>query len=557
VSVAQTRFALLGVAGLACALRFTACGGDDSTTGAAGDDDASTPPGGDSGIGPDLDSGKLPEGSVVLPDGAVILPDGAPPKPSYAVLQHHRNPSRDGLYVDPLMTKAAAAAIRRDTAFDGTIAGSVYAQPLYVEDGPGGNEAFVVATEQNHVTALDSAGAVIWDKTFGTPVTGNMPCGNINPLGITGTPYIDATTRTIYFDAMATPDGNTTILHKIYAISLDDGSTKSGWPVDLNTTITGFTSRMQNQRGALQLVGGTLYVPYGGHAGDCNPYRGWVVGVPVANPSSAKGWSTAGERGGIWGVGSLPTDGVSIFASTGNTLNTGGTWGHGEAILRFGAGPSFSDASADFYTPPNWLDLDNGDTDLGGSNAVLFDMPGAPKPHLVLALGKDGNLYLLDRDNLGGEGTELSQTPVANGEMIGAAAVYTTSQGTYVAFRVHDNNTPKGCPPDDAGNVPAGNLGVAKITPGSPPTATVVWCSNESDFGSPIVTTTDGKSDAILWDANDHLYAYDGDTGAKIFSGTSDAGNDGMSNLMRYFNTPINAKGRIAVAVSGKLYTFK
>ena len=115
------------------------------------------------------------------------------------MVQHHKNASRDGVYVDSALTQARAATMHLDTSFAGTLTGSVYAQPLYVANGPHGAEAFIVATESNHVTAIDGSGHTIWDKIFGTPVTGGLPCGNIKPLGITGTPYID-TAGTIYFE---------------------------------------------------------------------------------------------------------------------------------------------------------------------------------------------------------------------------------------------------------------------------------------------------------------------------------------------------------------------
>src|SRR5262249_52419537 len=160
------------------------------------------------------------------------------------------------------ITSASAARIHRDRTFTGTVSGAVYAQPLFVEQGVGGRDAFVVATEENHVTALDSTGRVLWDKTYGAPAARNMPCGNISPLGITGTPVIDATSRTVYFDTMTTTDADATHHHKIHAVSLEDGAERSGWPVDVDTAVPGFKSNYQSQRGALQLLNGVLYVPY-------------------------------------------------------------------------------------------------------------------------------------------------------------------------------------------------------------------------------------------------------------------------------------------------------
>src|SRR5208282_1035977 len=93
------------------------------------------------------------------------------------VTEHHNHDSRDGLYVDSAFTPAAAASLTRDLAFDGTISGNVYAQPLYVEGGPGGKAMVIAVTESNNVYALDAAnGTVIWQRHVGAPVpTNNLP----------------------------------------------------------------------------------------------------------------------------------------------------------------------------------------------------------------------------------------------------------------------------------------------------------------------------------------------------------------------------------------------
>ena len=115
-----------------------------------------------------------------------------------------------------------------------------------------------------------------------------MPCGNIDPYGVTGTPVIDPASRTLFLDALTTPDGGTTEKHLIFALSIDTGAVLPGWPVDVAATVKSGTTRSpaahQGERGALAVVNGTLYVPYGGLYGDCTPYYGWVVAVPPATP---------------------------------------------------------------------------------------------------------------------------------------------------------------------------------------------------------------------------------------------------------------------------------
>jgi PQQ enzyme repeat len=107
------------------------------------------------------------------------------------VTEEHNNPSRDGVYIDRGFTPANAAGLRRDLNFDG----NVYAQPLYVEGGPNG-PVIIAVTESNNVYALNATtGTVIWVRNLGRPVTSGLPCGNINPVGITGTPVIDLASR--------------------------------------------------------------------------------------------------------------------------------------------------------------------------------------------------------------------------------------------------------------------------------------------------------------------------------------------------------------------------
>ena len=470
-----------------------------------------------------------------------------------SVYQHHKNGSRDGLYTDAVFTQSAAATTK-STGFMGTVTTTVYAQPLYVEDGPNGAEMFIVATEDNHVQAFNAtSGALIWDSgptsgpaTIGQYATKNPPGGSVGPqhIGITGTPYIDIGSRTIFFDAMVTPDNNATYHHTVFGLSIDTGKAQTNWPIDVSATVSGFDSGVQNQRGALQLVNGVLYVPYGGYDGDGGNYYGSVVGFPLANPKTPTWWHTTSVKAGIWGPGSLPTDGTSIFPVTGNG-GGGNTWQGSEAVIRLTAGPAFSGNKTDYYAPTNWAALDGSDTDLGGASEVILDMPGAQYPHLVAAGGKDGNLYILNRDNLGGVGGELLKTQVSNSQVKGAPAAYTTAMGTYVAMHI-ENGTGSNCP-----NGNNGNLVVVKITQ-SPVAVTTAWCSSQSGLGSPMVTTTDGKANPIVWNANNALYGWNGDTGAVIVDGT----NTKLTSAVNKWNTPIDAKGRIVVGVDGALDVF-
>ncbi|MGC1321602.1 MAG: hypothetical protein WA849_05440, partial [Candidatus Udaeobacter sp.] len=459
------------------------------------------------------------------------------------VIQEHNNLSRDGLYIDSAFTPVAAAGLTRDLNFDGTISGNVYAQPLYIEGGPSG-PMIIAVTESNNVYALNATtGTVIWQRNLGAPVTSGLPCGNINPVGITGTPVVDLGSRSLFFDALI--DGATK-KHFIYSLNVDTGATNAGWPVDVDATATyngmTFTSLVQEERGGLALVNGVVYVAYSGYAGDCGNYHGWVVGVNINNPSNVAAWATTAIGGGIWGHGGIASDGTNAFVITGNTFNTGGNWMGGEAIIRLQAGPIWTGQPTDYWVPTNWFALDNSDTDLGGVSATVIDVPGATPSQLALALGKDGNAYLINRNNLGGIASPVAQANVSGTVNRGTSAVtYHTSQGTYFAFH------------NDGSAVSA-----YKVTAANPPAIVSGWSVGQSGRGSPWVTTTDGTNNVIVWvagvEGDQRLHGYNADTGAVIYAG------GGANELMagtRQWNTGMVARGRIYFGTDNKVYAFQ
>lgn len=477
------------------------------------------------------------------------------------VLQHHRNDSRDGLYVDPLINRTTAANTQRDTTFNAPLPGPTYGQPLYLDVGPGGSPALISATQQNQVLAIDaSSGNILWQADLGTPVRrSQLPCGNMDPVGVTSTPVIDPVAWRVYVAAMTTPDKGVTKEHKIFALSLDDGSVVDGWPVNVNgLSFAGhtFNSTTQNQRSALLLSSGTLYVAYGGHWGDCGTYWGWVIGVPVDNPGNPVAWASRGRGGGTWAPSGPSTDGLAIFMSTGNTFGAS-SWMDGEAVIRFTDGPVFSYDEADYFAPSNWRSLDSSDLDIGGVGPVLIDIAGSYPSALAVALGKNGVGYLLDRNYLGGIGTGdgihgegLYSDRVSTSQIITAAAAYTAPSGTYVVFTTYAGQG-VGCP-----GTP-GNLVALQIDPGFPPTFHVAWCASNPGRGAPIVTTTDGTSEPVVWtvgaESGNRLLAFDGETGDVLFGG---GGSSEQMSLVRRFQTPIAVNGRIFVAGDNELFAF-
>ena len=466
------------------------------------------------------------------------------------VTQYHNHPSRDGLYIDSAFTPAAAANLTRDLNFDGTISGQVYAQPLYIEGGPGGRAMVIAVTESNNVYALDAMdGSIIWQLSVGAPVSADdLACTKIDPLGITGTPIVDLVSRALFLNAMTTPDGGRTKKHLIYSLNVDTGDPNPGWPVDVGEMAvfndTTFNSSVQGQRAALGIVGNILYVPYGSLR-DCNFYHGWLLGVPIDNndEASVKAWATVVMGGGIWGVGGVASDGANPFVTTGNTFNSDGNWSGGEAIIRFQRGPIFSGSPADYWVPRNWVNLDSVNLDLGSSGPLLVDVPGATPSHLVVALGKNGTAYLVNRDNLGGISAPIASRHVAPSSLIQAAATYRRRQATYVVLRVNSNQ-----------------LSALRITATNPPAFRNGWSviRNSGGCGSPFVTSADGAHDMIVWvvgtEGDQRLHGYDGITGAVVYDGGGP--NELMAGTHSYSTTGIVARGRIYIATDDKVYAF-
>src|SRR5207249_3861131 len=217
---------------------------------------------------------------VIILSWSAICPTNA----QVNVTQEHNNPSRDGLYIETAFTPGNAANLTRDLNFVGTISGHVYAQPLYIEGGPNGPMVIAV-TESNNVYALHAdTGTVIWSRTdIGTPAPQGACPGNIIPVGITGTPVVDLGSRSLFFDVVI--NGNP-VKHFIFSLNVDTGVTN--WSVDVDAAQYNgmtFDSFVQEERGALALVNGIVYVSYSGYVGDCDNYHGWVVGVDINNPS--------------------------------------------------------------------------------------------------------------------------------------------------------------------------------------------------------------------------------------------------------------------------------
>jgi hypothetical protein len=491
-------------------------------------------------------SGPLKMRFLILTTILALLPSVGQ---AQSVVTYHNSLERQGRYTVPGLTFDAAAGMHFDQHFQAKIEGHVYAQPLYWLPTGKNSGRVIVATESNLVYALDSVtGSVIWKTKLPASVPlSQLPCGNIDPDGITGTPVIDDSAGVLYLDALTLKKSGPR--HLLYALSLADGSVVSKWPLDVEAELAkqgiSFSSSTQGERSALLLFNGNLYVNYGGNWGDCGSYNGTVIQLQTSPPKIVAHWATRANGGGIWAQGGSAGDGEALYLTTGNTFNAN-TWSDGEAIIRLRPGLDHANKPKDYFTPSNWKTLDSEDADLGGTEALPLNIAvaGSSPAKRVIAFGKDGNAYLVDRSNLGGVGGAIQVMSVSNGAIITAPAVYQAKSQTSVALT---NSGGSGC---SGNNVTMLNIAATGSSPIS-----VAWCAPFSGGGAPIFTTTDGEANPIVWvvgaEGDDLLHGFDASRGKSVFSG----GGESMNGL-HHFVTILAAEKRFYIAADNTVYAF-
>jgi outer membrane protein assembly factor BamB len=273
-------------------------------------------------------------------------------------------------------------------AWNISLDGAVYAEPLVV------NGRVIVATEGDSLYSLDAAtGKTLWRTNVGAPVSrSTLPCGNIDPLGITGTPVYDPATKLIF--AVAETTGPS---HVMVGLDADTGQVKIRRQVDL----PGMQPAVHQQRAALALNNGMVYFTYGGLAGDCGAYIGTVIGMQTDGKGSLLSYQVPTPReGGIWTPpGPVIDSNGSLYVSVGNGETTQGAWDHSDSVLRLSPKLQLEDG----FAPQSWPDDNARDADLGSMGPVL--LPN----NLVFSAGKSGQGYLLHANNLGGVGGQIQQ----------------------------------------------------------------------------------------------------------------------------------------------------
>jgi outer membrane protein assembly factor BamB len=309
---------------------------------------------------------------------------------------YHQNNARSGFVANTPDPTALTSLWKQP------LDGAVYAEPLVV----GGK--IIVATENDTIYALDpQTGRSIWHTNVGQPVPlSDLPCGDIDPLGITGTPVYDPQTGLVY--AVAEIQGPA---HLLVGLDVKTGQVKVRRVIDPD----GIDPRAHQQRAALALYGGRIYINFGGLDGDCSDYRGTVIGVNADGTGPLFTYIVPTTReGGIWEPAGPTVDAQgNIYVSVGNGAATGGAWDHTDSILKLSPTLKLEDA----FAPQRWAQDNASDLDLSSLGPVF--LPGG----LIFIQGKSNQGYLLRADHLGGIGGQLQTVSVCAAGAYGGAAV--------------------------------------------------------------------------------------------------------------------------------------
>jgi polyvinyl alcohol dehydrogenase (cytochrome) len=307
---------------------------------------------------------------------------------------YHANEARTG---DVARLPAAG---RLSVAWSRPLGGAVYGQPLVI------GSTVVVGTETDEVFGLSWAtGKILWHTRVGTPLPlSEQPCGNINPLGITSTGGYDPQTRLVYEVAQTGRTG-----HELVGLRVSNGK------VAFRRSVPSPDHQpfYDQQRGALAIERGRIYVVFGGHYGDCGPYRGSVVGLPASGHGSVVSYLVpTSQQGGIWGTGGpVIAPNGTIYVSAGNGAVTEKKFDGSDSVTALT--PALKRIG--IFAPTNWQALSAGDLDLGSmSPALLAD-------GRILQVGKSAVAYLLNGHHLGGVGGQLASGPACSA--YGGAAV--------------------------------------------------------------------------------------------------------------------------------------
>ena len=449
--------------------------------------------------------------------------------------------------------------------------GKVYAQPLYMPNvtigGQLHNVVFAV-TAHDSVYAFDAdnpGNPPLWHTSFINPSAGvtsvpssDYPCSEINPeLGIISTPVIDPASGTLYVVAVTKENGPH--VFRLHALSVTTGLDKVGTGTVIQASVPGtgdgndgqghvpFNAFQHKQRAALLLSHGRVYV---GFAGNCDtpPYHGWLVGYDANSLALLATFNSTpnGSEGAIWNGGPTADADGNVFVSTGNGTFDGrppsGNNNWGDSVLKLAGGAL---TVLDFFTPFNQADLFLQDLDLGSSAPVL--LPGG----LLVGAGKEGRIYLINRDNLGQfqAGSDSQIVQEVTGQL-----VFTPNEGSNWSTAAYFHNTVYFMAYHDvlkAFSLINGRLSTSPVAQGS---------TQFGYLGASPVISANGSSNGIVWLIGNSnpavLHAYSAANVAnELYNSTMNPARDMLGGGVSFL-VPTVANGKVYVATGNELSVF-
>jgi len=514
------------------------------------------------------------------------------------VLTYHNNLSRDGTNTREFaLTTSTVNTATFGKLFSCATDGAIYTQPLWIPNvtvSSARHNVILVATQHDSVYAFDADSSpctTLWhinllDSAHGgtsgeTPVpssgTGALVgsgYGDIAPeVGVTGTPVIDPTTSTLYVVSKSV-NSSTQFFQRLHAIDLTTGNERvAPRAIDSSISVSGtgdgsvngqvpFDPRNQNQRPGLVLSNGIVYVAWASHE-DHDPYHGWVIAFSastlalvangVFNSTPNQVGKLSYSRGGIWMGGGAPAVDSSgyLYLITGNgtfDANTGGS-NYGDSVVKLSTANGLSEV--DYFTPLDQASLDANDTDFGsGAATVLVDQTTGPVAHLVIGGGKQGNLFMLNRDSLGkfSSSTNHVVETVNVGNSIFATPVF-WQNSLYVAG--------------------VGNLKQFAFTPSTGQFGGAPFSQSSTSYGFPGATpslSSSGTTNGMIWSLENTLYctpqspgcgatvlhAYDAtNLASELWNSSQAAGNRDRAGNAVKFTVPTVANGKLYVGTRG------
>jgi hypothetical protein len=497
----------------------------------------------------------------------------------------HNDNLRSGANLnETVLTPANVNSTNFGKLFTYPLDGIAFASPLYVTHvsipGAGYHNVVYVATEHDSVYAFDADGlstTPLWQASFINPAAGVTPVPAAdtgetvdipNEIGITGTPVIDPASGTLYVVAKTKEvvGSTTNYVQRLHALDIGTGAEKFGGPVVIQASVPGtgtgsqggqlpFVPLDENQRPALLLTNGVVYVGFASH-GDIHPWHGWVLGYNATTLQQAMAYNVTPNAvgGGVWMSGDGPaTDSTgSVYFVTGNgtfDANSGGV-DYGDSVEKI----SPSGAVLDYFTPYNQATLDSADLDLGAGGVLLLPDQSGAHAHELVTAGKNGTIYLVDRDNMGHFNPNNDNQIVQS--LVNIFPNGSPQPGNFSA-PVYYNGYVYFSPID--GNIQAFQLsnGLLSTAPTSRSAGTYTYP------GGTLAISANGNTNGILWAVQRNgttapgiLFAYDPTNLANVLYNSSQTGSRDTMDIAAKFSIPLVANGKVFVGGTSQLTVY-